>query len=307
MGTVRHERMEHFFRVKYKDACYIGYTLFPLSISWMLLLAVASKAVWKNELWMVCLFTMGMRLFPLLLSWSSKWLQYSTVWIFPLAVLAAFGLEWFLKQKRTRRLAEILSIATITWLAVIYLLSFDKQLDLRWKSWTIYSNPQMQARYMVRQSLEQIPGKHLLFVQYSSSHSWGVEWVYNGPEIDAQKIVWAHDLGAQEDRRLMNYYPNREIWLVTGPDSPKLRCRIGINPRSGLNSTNHSIGEQRCCRKSIIRLSPGTFEAFQAVHPPGRVSRSIHLELLSFADRGDAKPCARRRWYAARSGFPCCA
>lgn len=220
--SMRHERIEHFFRVKYEDACYIGSTLFPLSISWMLLLAVASKAVWKNGLGMVCLFTMGMRLFPLLLSWSSKWLQYSTAWIFPLAVLAAFGLEWFLSQQRTRRLAEILSIATITWLAVIYLLSFDKQLDLRWKVWTIYINPQMQARNTVKQSLEQIPGKHLLFVQYSSSHSWGCEWVYNGPEIDAQKIVWAHDLGTQEDRRLMNYYPNRDIWLVTDPDSPKI-------------------------------------------------------------------------------------
>ena len=72
------------------------------------------------------------------------------------------------------------------------------------------------------QCLEQIPGKALLFVRYGPTRWEGFEWVYNGPEIDAQKIVWARDLGEQEDRRLMNYYSDRDVWLVTIPDSQKI-------------------------------------------------------------------------------------
>ncbi|MGH7940681.1 MAG: hypothetical protein ACREFR_06370, partial [Limisphaerales bacterium] len=221
-AKLRRERLEHFSRIKLESAREIALFLFPLAISWMLLAGLASPSLWRNGLWLVCLLTVVMRVFPLLLSWSSRFPHYSAIWIFPLAVLAAFGLESLLSQSRTRRLAEFLSIATITWLAALYLESFDTNLRLNWKTWTIYSQPQMLARNAVTQYLEKNSDKNLVFVAYGHNHWEGFEWVYNGPEIDAQRIVWAHDLGQPEDRRLRSYYTNRDVWLVSMPTDQKI-------------------------------------------------------------------------------------
>ncbi len=43
------------------------------------------------------------------------------------------------------------------------------------------------------------------------------EWVYNGADIDASRVVWARDLGA-ENKKLLRYYPDRTAWLLE-PDS----------------------------------------------------------------------------------------
>jgi hypothetical protein len=43
--------------------------------------------------------------------------------------------------------------------------------------------------------------------------------VYNTPDIDTQKIVWAFDFGPDGDRPLLNYYHDRKVWLVK-PDGP---------------------------------------------------------------------------------------
>ena len=33
-------------------------------------------------------------------------------------------------------------------------------------------------------------------------------------DIDASQIVWARDLGAEEDEKLRQYYPDRTAWLL---------------------------------------------------------------------------------------------
>jgi len=42
-----------------------------------------------------------------------------------------------------------------------------------------------------------------------------VEFVHNGANIDQQFIVWANDLGDQENQRLLEYYKNRKVWLYS--------------------------------------------------------------------------------------------
>ena len=56
----------------------------------------------------------------------------------------------------------------------------------------------------------------LVFVRYPSP-DWHVEeeWVYNSADIDHQKVVLAHDFGQEQDRALLNYYPDRTSWLLT--------------------------------------------------------------------------------------------
>lgn len=73
-----------------------------------------------------------------------------------------------------------------------------------------------RARIMHR--LEQIPGKQLVFVRYDERHSIHLEWVYNAADIDGSKVVWARDMGERANQELLQYYPDRKVWLAL-PDA----------------------------------------------------------------------------------------
>jgi hypothetical protein len=206
------ERGAHFFLVKLRAACEIITFFLPCVVAWMFIAAFACKAHWKNWLWRLCALTVAMRSAPLLLSWSSTQPHYSAVWIFPVAVIGAFGLQWLFSEKFTRPFALIASTASLAWLVIIYILSFDSHANLSWKSFTSYQSG-LVTRSAVETYLENLPQKSLVFVQYGADHNVDSEWVYNSPQIDAQKIVWAHGLG-DENQRLINYYPNRNVWRV---------------------------------------------------------------------------------------------
>jgi hypothetical protein len=62
--------------------------------------------------------------------------------------------------------------------------------------------------------LEKRPGKHLVLVRYGPEYSIHREWVYNGANIDAAKVVWAHDMGPLENCKLVDYFKNHLIWLL---------------------------------------------------------------------------------------------
>ena len=70
------------------------------------------------------------------------------------------------------------------------------------------------ARAQVQDRLEQIPGKQLAIVRYSPSHSSLDEWVYNAPDIDGSKVVWAREMDATSNLELLHYYGDRTAWLV---------------------------------------------------------------------------------------------
>jgi hypothetical protein len=78
------------------------------------------------------------------------------------------------------------------------------------------------GRIAVDRQLAQSPGKQLVFVRYSAQHG-GHEWIRNVAVIDRARVVWALDLGPEEDEKLRRYYPDRNAWLLE-PDSrpPKL-------------------------------------------------------------------------------------
>jgi hypothetical protein len=95
----------------------------------------------------------------------------------------------------------------------------------------------------VQEQLARAPGKHLVFVRYWPQHIFQQEWVYNAADIDGAQIVWARDLGAVEDQKLRQYYPDRAVWLLE-PDGrpPKLTpcdaaasC-LSSGPSPGLSS-----------------------------------------------------------------------
>jgi hypothetical protein len=93
----------------------------------------------------------------------------------------------------------------------------------QFETWDAINHGDPDGRIAVNRKLGKIAGKLLIFVRYSPRHEL-VEWVHNGADVDAARVVWARDLGADEDQELMRYYPDRKAWLFE-PDvrPPRLR------------------------------------------------------------------------------------
>jgi hypothetical protein len=70
------------------------------------------------------------------------------------------------------------------------------------------------ARKHIEETLNKLPGKQLIIVRYSPDHSSLDEWVYNAPDIDNSKIVWAREMDTAKNQELFHYYKDRRIWLV---------------------------------------------------------------------------------------------
>ena len=76
------------------------------------------------------------------------------------------------------------------------------------------------ARDAVIRTLQKDPGPKLVLVRYSPDHLIHEEWVTNGANIDAQPIVWAREMGPDQDRPLIQYFHNRQAWLLEPDQSP---------------------------------------------------------------------------------------
>jgi hypothetical protein len=86
----------------------------------------------------------------------------------------------------------------------------------------------MRAEF--KRQLSAVDGQQLVIVRYPYPE-WHIEeeWVYNSANIDSQRIVFAHDLGLEQNRALLDYYPRRHVWLLTFND-----VRIRLLPYSNL-------------------------------------------------------------------------
>jgi hypothetical protein len=73
-------------------------------------------------------------------------------------------------------------------------------------------------RARLQSQLERLPGQHLVIVH--NRHGWTghQDWVYNKPDIDHAKIVWARDMGAEKNEELIRYFADRQVWMVDQND-----------------------------------------------------------------------------------------
>jgi hypothetical protein len=89
---------------------------------------------------------------------------------------------------------------------------------MRYETWDSINHTNPERRILVNQQLAEIPGQVLVFVRYSPRHIFQDEWVYNEASIDTSRIIWARDLGPQENDKLRALYPGREVVLLE-PDA----------------------------------------------------------------------------------------
>ena len=90
-----------------------------------------------------------------------------------------------------------------------------------------------KVRRQTEAKLLKQPGSHVVIVHYGDTHDMHQELVYNGPDIDGQKIVWAFDRGPAKNVELIDYYAGRKFWLLE-PDPPDQRLELyPSSPESG--------------------------------------------------------------------------
>jgi hypothetical protein len=68
-------------------------------------------------------------------------------------------------------------------------------------------------RAEILERLERAGGQHLVIVHYSPDHDPIHEWVYNRADIDADKVIWAQDMG-DRNQELIGYFKGRRAWLL---------------------------------------------------------------------------------------------
>jgi hypothetical protein len=70
-------------------------------------------------------------------------------------------------------------------------------------------------RATIEKNLDARAGPQLVIVQYTPRQPRFKEYVYNLADIDSQHVVWARSMGAEENLRLLEYYRDRDAWLLT--------------------------------------------------------------------------------------------
>ena len=104
---------------------------------------------------------------------------------------------------------------------------------------------------VIRQ-LHSQPGKQLVFVRYWPQHIFQNEWVYNAADIDGARIVWARDLGA-EDEELRRYYPDRTAWLLEPDAAPPRLTRYTPPQPAAQPKANPPISKQPALRFEQVK------------------------------------------------------
>ena len=82
-------------------------------------------------------------------------------------------------------------------------------------------------RKEIEDKLDQLPGEQLILVRYATGHNSLDEWVYNSPDIDRSKIIWAREMDAANNQELLRYYKDRTVWLVEPDTDP-----VSLSPYS---------------------------------------------------------------------------
>ncbi|HSS97126.1 MAG TPA: hypothetical protein VLK33_08855 [Terriglobales bacterium] len=73
-------------------------------------------------------------------------------------------------------------------------------------------------REVLQKTLESRPGRHILFVHLHRWETGAVFWIFNDPDLQNSKVIWAYDMGDKANQEFMRLYPGRQSWLVDKND-----------------------------------------------------------------------------------------
>jgi hypothetical protein len=170
----------------------------------------------------------------LMLVFATSWLGLLMVaWFFPhyAAPLTAVTFALLIQALRHLRMVTFkgrpVGLAWVRVSILMALVTFGSCFYLKANAPFEFScgfGPGNMRRAEIAKMLESSPGRHLIMVRYDTQHYVGDEWVYNSADIDSSKVVWARELGTEQDRKLLHYFQDRRIWLVEADaDIPEIK------------------------------------------------------------------------------------
>ncbi|MCX7872523.1 MAG: hypothetical protein N2487_04490 [Verrucomicrobiae bacterium] len=99
-------------------------------------------------------------------------------------------------------------------IAILALCCLQTLLWMKTRKWEYSRRDWDWQRAQMIKRLESEGGKHLIFVRYGHKQSVHNDWVHNSADIDNSKVVWARDMGKAENKKLIEYFRDRKIWLI---------------------------------------------------------------------------------------------
>jgi len=204
-------------RLEYRVRYYRFFFLPPLYIA---LVGFCFTLRRRRSLWIagtLSLFALGTNLFPYLL------LHYLAGVTGLFVLVSILGLQKLCTLRAGTEIAQVLIVLCLAEFAGWYALHLFETPGLygilRYETWdAINHEDEPKKRTAVRDQLATVPGKLLVFVRYSGRHVYQDEWVWNDADIDASRIVFARDLGNEEDKKLIRYYGGKRRVLLLEPD-----------------------------------------------------------------------------------------
>ncbi|MBV8569539.1 MAG: hypothetical protein JO319_02910 [Acidobacteriaceae bacterium] len=210
-------------RLEYRVRYYRFFFLPPLYIA---LIAFCFTLRTKRNLWVAAsllLFALGTNLFPYLL------VHYLAAVTCLFVLVSIIGLEQLsrLHIRGSSAGAEIVIVLVALCFAefsswyILHLFETPSSSSiLQYETWDSINHRNPERRERVAAELSAIPGQLLVFVRYTPHHVYQDEWVWNGADIDASRVVYARDLGPGENEKLIGYYPRRRVFLLEPDVSP---------------------------------------------------------------------------------------
>jgi hypothetical protein len=214
--------VSYFERLLYRIRYYRFYFYPPLYLA-LLAFAIGIRTYRQACAPLACLlFALGTNFFP------AFQFHYQAAVVCLFILMSVHGLQWMSRLRRGAEAARVLMFLCLAQFAFWYvphlLEGTGFPLDfLRFDVWSSVNHGNPERRIAVNRQLAEIPGRLLVFVRYWPRHAFQDEWVYNGADIDGQRVVLARDLGDAENAILLDYYRDRKPLLLE-PDArpPKI-------------------------------------------------------------------------------------
>jgi hypothetical protein len=216
-------------RLEYRVRFYRFYFLPALYVA---LLAFVVRARTFRDFWVLgtlLLFAVGVNFFP---NWQFHYIAGVTCLFLLVSVVGLekiSRIEW--RGFRTGEEAALLLIALCAahfglWYTMHVFDNQDFSIAMRrYETWDSVNHAGPDARADVNRELANAPGKQLVFVRYWPQHIFQDEWVWNAADIGSSRVIWARDLGDEEDEKLKSLYPDRTVWLLE-PDARPPRLTL---------------------------------------------------------------------------------
>ncbi len=117
------------------------------------------------------------------------------------------------------------SIVRGTVAACVVVLGFRASADLLHLPQSSLGNIDFQSEQMKQRSrllvlLQHETGRQLIVVRYAPDHIPHEEWVFNEADINSAKIVWAREMDPADNQRLIDYFKDRQAWLLEPDKNP---------------------------------------------------------------------------------------